>query len=77
MVAFTGLRIVCNIILLITIHEPNGKVMNCQRKAAAPTAITSGSPLRNRETISSANPMPASAHTSKKMNPTFTQNQNP
>ena len=47
--------------------------MNCQRNAAAPVATTAGSPLRKMETISSAYPIPATAQTSKKKKPTFTQ----
>ena len=68
-VARTGFRMVCNIMLLTIIHAPKGKVMNCHRKAAAPTAITAGSSLRKSATISSAYPIPATAQTSRKIKP--------
>ena len=76
-VARTGLRIVCSIMLLIMIHEPRGKVINCHFNAADPMETTSASPLRKSSITSGAKAIPVIVTVSRKINPTFTQNQNP
>ena len=76
MTARVLLRMVCSIMLLTVTKALRGKASTCQRKAAAPTAMTAGS-WRKRRTTSGAHSRPATAHTRRKAVPTLTQNHSP
>ena len=70
-----GLRQVCIVILLIMIVAHKGNDISCQRKAALPIAITSGS-LRKIAMICGVKANPANAQTIKKIVPIRSVNQN-
>ena len=71
-----GLRMVCINIFVKPIVGKSINVSICQRRAAVPTATTSGS-LRNTSTISCAKMVPNIAQSTKKQVPILMQYKKP